>query len=140
MKHNPTDAMDLLARTHDYFPASFRWRGQRFDVIRVERCWTVQGPALRRVFRVRCHAGSFELEQTVSSNAWRVRRAPWTLWLPRPHAGASPRFPLPKRQRRAHLDQSRLDRLAAPRPQLQPTANHPERSFSWTQTPQRTSS
>ena len=92
MKHRSTDSMDLLARTHDYFPASFRWRGQRFDVIRVERCWTMQRPMLHRVFRVRCQAGSFELEQTISGDSWRVRRAPWTLWLPRLHTSASPRF------------------------------------------------
>lgn len=93
--------IDLLARSHSYFPAAFRWRGRRFDIIAVQKCWMVRQPAARRLFQVRCAAGSFLLEQSIADDSWSVSRWPLALWLARPVA-AEPgaRFPLPRSQRR----------------------------------------
>ncbi len=41
MKILKSERINLLARSHGYFPAAFRWRGRRFDVTAVEKCWTV---------------------------------------------------------------------------------------------------
>jgi hypothetical protein len=95
-----SEPVQLVARTHGYFPASFRWRGRRFDVLVVEKCWIVSDPAVRRLFRVRCQAGRFVLQQTVDREQWQVNRRPLALWLPRVYHPAPPRFPLPRHQRR----------------------------------------
>lgn len=96
-----SERINLLARSHSYFPAAFRWRGRRFDIIAVQKCWMVRRPVVRRMFRVRCAAGSFLLEQSVADDTWQVSRWPWALWLARPvAAGPSARFPLPRGQRR----------------------------------------
>lgn len=97
------EPIDLLARSHDYFPAAFRWRGRRFEVLSVEKCWKEQRPAAQRLFRVRCATGSFELAQTVAGDTWQVRRWPLALLLPRPKANQPARFPLPRSQRRPQL-------------------------------------
>ena len=54
MRIRKSEPVQLVAKTHGYFPASFRWRGRRFDVVAVEKCWTVSGPAVRR--RLPCAA------------------------------------------------------------------------------------
>lgn len=100
MQIQKSESIQLVAKTHNYFPASFRWRGQRFDVLAVEKCWAAPGAAVRRTFRVRCQAGRFVLRQTVDGDLWEIVRWPLTLWLPRLRRQASPRFPLPKHQRR----------------------------------------
>ena len=115
MKIVKSEPINLLARSHGYFPAAFRWRGRRFDVITVEKCWTVQHPAVRRMFRVRCAAGSFVLEQRLASDAWRVSRWPLALLLPWPKPAAPARFPLPRSQRRPSR-QAPARQLAAPAP------------------------
>lgn len=93
--------IELLARSHSYFPAAFRWRGRRFDIIAVQKCWMVRRPVVRRMFRVRCAAGSFLLEQSVADDTWQVSRWPWALWLAWPTTALpSARFPLPRGQRR----------------------------------------
>ena len=74
------DAVEMLARRHGYFPRVFRWRGQRFEVDAVERCWTVvrrrrHGRVERRFFQVRCAGGSFELFQDLLDGTWHLRRA-----------------------------------------------------------------
>jgi hypothetical protein len=74
------EAIEMLARRHGYFPLAFRWRGQRFKVEAVERCWTVvhrsrRDRVERRFFRVRCVAGSFELYQDLVDGTWHLRRA-----------------------------------------------------------------
>ena len=43
MRIRKSEPVQLVAKTHGYFPASFRWRGRRFDVVAVEKCWTVSG-------------------------------------------------------------------------------------------------
>ena len=100
MRIQKSEPVQLVAKTHGYFPASFRWRGRRFDVVAVEKCWTVSSPAVRRLFRVRCQAGWFILQQAVADDHWQVNRWPLTLWLPRLRRPAPPRFPLPRYQRR----------------------------------------
>lgn len=100
------ETIEILARRYGYFPAAFRWRGRRFAVLTVEKCWTAAG---RRLFQVRCIDGSFLLEQTVASSdgsgaaeraQWRVKRWPLRLWLLRAQRAATPRYPLPRRLRR----------------------------------------
>jgi len=74
-----------------YFPQKFTWRGRRYDVHAVERCWTVSRRRLgnkveRLCFRVRGatsgtqgnwpeHSdleGTFELFQDLSTNTWHI--------------------------------------------------------------------
>jgi hypothetical protein len=74
------DAVEMLSRRHGYFPLAFRWRGQRFKVEAVERCWTVnrrtrRGRVERRFFQVRCAGGNFELYRDLVSGTWHLRRA-----------------------------------------------------------------
>jgi hypothetical protein len=71
-----------------YFPQRFTWRGQRYDVYAVERCWTVSRKRLgnrvdRLCFRVRCApgaqtsqsgAGTFHLHQDLRTNTWRMEK------------------------------------------------------------------
>ena len=102
MRIQKSEPVQLVAKTHGYFPASFRWRGRRFDVVAVEKCWTTSGRAVQRLFCVRCQAGCFVLQQSVEGDhdQWQVIRWPLTLWLPRLRRPAPPRFPLPRHQRR----------------------------------------
>jgi hypothetical protein len=100
MRIRKSEPVQLVAKTHGYFPASFRWRGRRFDVVAVEKCWTVSGRAVQRLFSVRSQAGRFVLQQSVEGDQWQVTRWPLTLWLPRLRRSAPPRFPLPRHQRR----------------------------------------
>jgi hypothetical protein len=124
----------LLARRHDYFPASFRWRGRRFGVLAVERCWTKRKPLHRRFFRVRCQVGIFVLEQMVDGDKWRVLRWPWRVWLPLLRPTMVPRFPLPRGQRRPADERGvrgwLMDRLLPP-------AGLAIRRPSWSPTTQR---
>jgi hypothetical protein len=74
-----------------YFPKQFTWRGRRYDVHAVERCWTVSRRRLgnkveRLCFRVRGAAlgngeyrpehsaleGTFELFQDLQTNTWHM--------------------------------------------------------------------
>ena len=84
----------MRERRHGYFPKAFIWRGQRYDVYAVERCWTVSRPPFfplqwggwkggeRHCFRVRCsfgsaqdrHEGTFEVYQDVRHNTWHLQR------------------------------------------------------------------
>ena len=80
-------------RRFGYFPKQFTWRGQRYDVDHVERCWTVSRKRLgnkveRLCFRVRGGAangrtrrsdrvvsqGTFHLYQDLSSNTWHLEK------------------------------------------------------------------
>lgn len=107
------ETIEMLARRYDYFPASFRWRGRRFIVLAVEKCWTMAGQPARRLFRVRCADGCFTLEQTLApgerqamahGEQWRVRRWPLRLWLRHPRRAAAPRYPLPRSRRRPQTE------------------------------------
>lgn len=75
-----------------YFPQRFTWRGRRYDVHAVERCWTVSRKRLgnkveRLCFRVRCSAngrddrsgqailkGTFNLYQDLNTNTWHMEK------------------------------------------------------------------
>lgn len=103
MKLSKKERIDCLARTHDYFPAVFRWRGRRFEVLTVEKCWTSKPSTAKRLFRVRCAEGSFVLEYTVATELWQVSEWPLTLWLPWSKSATPARFPLPRSQRRPQL-------------------------------------
>jgi hypothetical protein len=80
-------------KRHGYFPQRFTWRGRRYDVQAVERCWTVSRKRLgnrveRLCFRVRCAAvggqgsrsgraileGTFELYQDLNSESWHLEK------------------------------------------------------------------
>jgi len=128
MKIVKSERINLLARSHGYFPAAFRWRGRRFDVTAVEKCWTVQRPAVRRMFRVRCAAGSFVLEQCLADDTWQVSRWPLTLLLPWPKPAAPARFPLPRSQRRP----ARRPLVGQPRQIAAPAPAQSDRRPPWT--------
>lgn len=97
------EKIDMVATRYDYFPASFRWRGRRLEVMAVEKCWTTQRRQMLRQFRVRTEAGVFVLSCEPAKDVWRVRRWPLTYWLPWLRKGEAPRYPLPRRQRRPAL-------------------------------------
>ncbi len=75
-----------------YFPQRFTWRGHRYAVQAVERCWTVSRKRLgnkveRLCFRVRCAAnghgsgsdraiagGTLILYQDLNTNTWHMEK------------------------------------------------------------------
>ena len=63
-------------RRFGYFPQTFTWRGRRYEVHAVERCWTISKRWVwdveRHCFRVRCAEGTFELYQDVRRNTWHI--------------------------------------------------------------------
>ena len=74
-----SEPIDMRERRHDYFPKLFVWRGHRYQVNAVERCWTVsrrgRGDKVERhCFRVRCPEGTFEVYQDVRYNTWHLQR------------------------------------------------------------------
>jgi len=98
------EPIDMCERRYGYFPQAFVWRGCRYDVYAVERCWTVarrgrSGRVERHCFRVRCsfhnptngaahnpadsvdlgpvqdrREGTFEVYQDVKHNTWHLRQ------------------------------------------------------------------
>lgn len=70
------EAIRMEAKRFGYFPQTFVWRGKRYDVHAVERCWTVSRrwawDVERHCFRVRCAEGTFELFQDAKRNTWHV--------------------------------------------------------------------
>ncbi len=74
-----TEPIDMRERRHGYFPQTFIWRGHRYDVQAVERCWTVSRPGWggrveQHRFRVRCREGAFEIYQDVRQNTWHIQQ------------------------------------------------------------------
>ena len=74
------EAVEMLERRHGFFPRAFRWRGQRFEVEAVQRCWTTSGSGWlrstqRHFFHVRCGESAFELFQDLRDGTWHLRRA-----------------------------------------------------------------
>lgn len=136
MQSNRGEAIDMVARRYGYLPASFRWRGQRFDVLDVERCWTVLGTHPRRLFQVRCAAGSFKLEQAVAGDTWYVTAWPISLRRALASQAAAPRYPLPRRQQRPHRRPGRVTQMASRLLRPKPPAGG--RTQIWTPTPQQT--
>ncbi len=73
------EPIEMRERKHGYFPKAFVWRGHRYEVYAVERCWTVSrrgrgGKVERHYFRVRCREGTFEVYQNVQHNTWHLQR------------------------------------------------------------------
>jgi len=71
------ESIEMRERRHGYFPKAFVWRGHRYDVHAVERCWTISrrgGRVDRHCFRVRCGEGTFEVYQDVRHNTWHMQR------------------------------------------------------------------
>jgi len=78
-RQRSAEPIEMRERRHSYFPKSFIWRGHRYDVHAVERCWTVSrrgrgGRVERHCFRVRCREGTFEVYQDVRHNTWHLQR------------------------------------------------------------------
>ncbi len=74
------DTVEMIHQRFRYFPDIFLWRGRRYRVQTVKRCWTVSRRArLRRAarhyFQVECVEGEFELFQDVQDGTWHLRRA-----------------------------------------------------------------
>jgi hypothetical protein len=136
MRTDRGEAIEMVARRYGYLPASFRWRGQRFDVLDVERCWTIRGTHPWRLFSVRCAAGSFRLEQAVAGDTWRVTAWPIGLRLALGSQVAAPRYSLPRRQRRPQRQPWRVAQMASRLPRREPQASG--RTRIWTPTPQQT--
>ncbi len=82
------EPLAMKERKHGYFPQVFTWRGCRYDVSAVERCWTVTqrrlvGTVERYCFRVRARPragdmhteeGTFEIYQDVKHGTWHMQR------------------------------------------------------------------
>jgi len=73
------EPIQMRSRRHGYFPQLFVWRGKRYHVDAVERCWTVSrrsrgGQVERHCFRVRCLEGTFEVYQDLRHNTWHLKR------------------------------------------------------------------
>jgi hypothetical protein len=74
-----SESIDMRERRHGYFPKLFVWRGHRYRVNAVERCWTVSrrgggNRVERHCFRVRCPEGTFEVYQDVRYNTWHMQK------------------------------------------------------------------
>lgn len=73
------EPIEMRERRHRYFPKVFVWRGKRYEVRAVERCWTISrrgrgNEVQRHCFRVRCPEGTFEVFQDVRHNTWHLQR------------------------------------------------------------------
>lgn len=71
------EPIEMLEKRFSYFPRVFLWRGQRYEVQRVERCWTVSHRGWKRSvqqlrFRVRCGEETFEVYQDLKTNTWHI--------------------------------------------------------------------
>ncbi len=72
-QHKPrVQAVEVQEKRFGYFPKVFRWRGKRYDVEAVERCWNATRDAPHLCFRVRCREGVFDLHQNVRDNTWHL--------------------------------------------------------------------
>ena len=68
-----SQAVEVQEKRYGYFPQVFRWHGKKYDVKKVEQCWTsMLKPQL--CFRVRCEEGRFDLYQNVRDNTWHLTR------------------------------------------------------------------
>ena len=71
-KPRAQEAVEIQEKRFGYFPKAFRWRGKRYFVETVERCWNASRYAPHLCFRVRCADGVFDLYQNVRDNTWRL--------------------------------------------------------------------
>jgi hypothetical protein len=87
------EAIEMVHRRFGYLPRAFCWRGRRYEVEAVERCWLSWGTILRRrpvrrFFRVRTGEGVFEIYRNLEAGTWHLRRARFSP-APRPSVGAA---------------------------------------------------
>jgi len=73
------EVIEMQRNRFGYFPRTFLWRGRRYEVSAVKRCWTTGarqwgGRVQRHYFRVRCVEGDFDLFQDLRHNTWHVAR------------------------------------------------------------------
>jgi len=81
------ERIEMLKRRHGYFPQTFLWRGRRYDISAVQRCWTItrrglHGKVERHYFRVLARAaadqgrqeGTFEIYQDLQDSTWYLER------------------------------------------------------------------
>jgi hypothetical protein len=72
------ETIRMEATSFGYFPRVFVWQGQRYDVHRVEECWTRSSGRGRdteqHCFRVCCLEGTFELHHDLGRDTWHVAR------------------------------------------------------------------
>jgi hypothetical protein len=78
-KHN-SDPVLMERQRYAFLPQVFVWRGQRYDVRQVERCWARARGAgeqrqEQRFFRVRCDRGVFDLRHDLRANVWSMARS-----------------------------------------------------------------
>ena len=74
------ESVEMIERRYQYLPHLFRWHGRFYDVVAVERSWTVvrrrgRHRLERRYFQVQCGDGTFELYQDLRTGTWHLRRA-----------------------------------------------------------------
>lgn len=76
--HRRDEPIRMEARRFGFFPQTFVWRGQRYEIQAVERYWTVSPRRIWGVkqycFRVHCVEGTFDLCQDVKHHTWHVDR------------------------------------------------------------------
>jgi len=72
------EVIRMEATRFGFFPQTFVWHGQRYDIQAIEQCWTISRRGIwdveRYYFRVRCAEGSFDLYQDAKHNIWHVDR------------------------------------------------------------------
>lgn len=83
------EPIEMRERRHAYFPKTFIWRGQQYDVYAVECCWTTlqwgrtgREKGEKHCFRVRCsfgpfedrQEGTFEVYQDTYHNTWHLQK------------------------------------------------------------------
>jgi hypothetical protein len=79
-RHSEKGLIEMLELRQGYLPKRFVWQEQEYEVRAVERTWTVKRRIgkekllERRVFRVRCAEGTFEIYWDVQQEVWRMFR------------------------------------------------------------------
>jgi hypothetical protein len=74
-----SEPIEMKERRYGYGPKVFRWRGHRYVVHHVDRCWTLPKRHRRnegwRYFRVSCAEGKFVVYQDLEANTWHLSKA-----------------------------------------------------------------
>ncbi|MGQ9684404.1 MAG: DUF6504 family protein [Anaerolineae bacterium] len=73
------EAVLVESKRYGFAPQRFLWRGRRYQVQEVLRCWTeTRGTGSSRVeqrwFRVRCEDQILDIAQDLLSSAWSIER------------------------------------------------------------------
>ncbi len=70
--HRREQPVEVQEKRFGYFPKAFRWRGKRYVVEAIEKCWARSLRVPRLYFRVRCRDGIFELYQDLRADTWHL--------------------------------------------------------------------